>query len=93
LSWHDFLKYEELKGLTRNHYRCPRPWWCDVWWQKINASIGASEEAAAVPTAKPQKMVHVRFCWINCLFSDELSSNANSEDSVDRAALDAGAVG
>ena len=29
----------------------------------------------------------------NCLFSDELSSNANSADYVDRAALDAGADG
>ena len=47
----------------------------------------------AVPTAKPQKTVHVRFRLINCLFSDELSYNANSPDSVDRAALDAGAVG
>ena len=47
----------------------------------------------AVPTAKPQKMVDVRFHLINCLFSDELSSTANSADYVDRAALDAGAVG
>jgi hypothetical protein len=55
--------------------------------------IGASEDAEAVHTAKPQKTVHVRFCLINCLFSDELSSNANFADSIDRAALDAGAVG
>jgi hypothetical protein len=61
--------------------------------KKINDSIGTSEDAVAVPTAKPQKTVHVRFRLINCLFSDESSCNANSADSVDRAALDAGAVG
>jgi len=61
--------------------------------KKINDSIGSSEDVVAVPTAKPQKTVHVRFCLINCIFSDELSCNANSADSVDRAALDARAVG
>jgi hypothetical protein len=32
--------------------------------KKNNASIGASEDAAAVPTAKPQKMVDVRFHYV-----------------------------
>jgi hypothetical protein len=50
----------------------------------------ASDDAEAVQTAKPQKMVHVRLLLINCLFSDELSSNSNSSN---RAALNAGAVG
>jgi hypothetical protein len=49
--------------------------------KKINDSIGSSEDVVAVPTAKPQKTVHVRFRLINCLFSDELSCNANSADS------------
>jgi thiamine biosynthesis protein ThiC len=40
--------------------------------KKINDSIGSSEDVVAVPTAKPQKLVHVRFRLINYLFSDEL---------------------
>jgi hypothetical protein len=60
--------------------------------KKFNALLGI-DSAAAVPTPKPQKTIHVCFHLINCLFSDELASSAGNADEVDRAALDTGAVG
>ncbi len=57
--------------------------------KKFNALAGI-DAVTPVPKAKPQKTVHARFSLINCLFSDELSSQANTADNVDRSALDSG---
>jgi len=59
---------------------------------KFNDLIGATPATALTPP-KPQKTVHARFRLINCLFSEELASESNDADNVDRATLDAGAVG
>jgi len=60
--------------------------------KKFNDLAGVTP-SNPVPTPKPQKTVHARFRLINCIFSDDLSSQSVTADNVDRAALDAGAVG
>ncbi len=60
--------------------------------KKFNALAGI-DDVTLVPKAKPQKTAHACFHLINCLLSDELSSQENTADNVDRSALDAGAVG
>jgi hypothetical protein len=57
------------------------------------SEIAGVGDSVAIPKPKPQKTVHVRFRLINCLFSDELTDASHTADNVDRAALDAGAVG
>jgi len=59
---------------------------------KFNDLIGATPATALMPP-KPQKTVHAWFRLINCLFSEELASKSNDADNIDRATLDAGAVG
>jgi len=60
--------------------------------KKFNALAGV-EPLNPVAMPKPQKTVHARFRLINCLFSNELSAQADFADNVDRSALDSGAVG
>jgi len=60
--------------------------------KKFNALAGV-EPLNLVAMPKPQKTVHAHFRLINCLFSNELSAQADIADNVDRSALDSGAVG
>jgi len=60
--------------------------------KKFNVLAGV-RPSNPVPTPKLQKTVHARFRLVNCIFSDDLSSQSVTTDNVDRAALDAGAVG
>jgi hypothetical protein len=60
--------------------------------KKFNALAGV-EPLNPMAMPKPQKPVHAHFRLINCLFSNELSAQADFVDNVDRSALDSGAVG
>jgi hypothetical protein len=58
---------------------------------KFNPQLGDINPEADPPQS--EKMIHCRFRLINCLFSDELGTAANTSDHVDWLALDSGAVG
>ncbi len=58
---------------------------------KFNPQLGDVNPEADPP--RSEKTIHCRFRLINCLFSDELGTAANTSDDVDRLALDSGAVG